>query len=83
MTLNNSYKQTTFHIGDFNMEEITLYFTEVNNVTTKFFGNLPSNLDFLLLYIRGILKEYPQYLYCRFYFMGSYYQVNNNKYVQL
>ena len=65
------------------MKKITLYFTEINNVTTKFVGELPDNLDFILLHIREILKEYPEYLFCRFYFMGSYYQINNKKYVQL
>lgn len=65
------------------MKEITLYFTEINNVTSKFVGELPDNLEFILIHIRGILNEYPEYLFCRFFFSGSFYQVNNKKYVQL
>lgn len=65
------------------MKEITLYFTEINNVTSKFVGELPDNLDLILLHIRGLLKEYPEYLFCRFDYHNSSYQVNNKRYVQL
>lgn len=65
------------------MKEITLYFTEINNVTTKINAVLPNNLNFILDEVRYKLREYPIYIYCRFYFAGSYYQINNKNYKQL
>lgn len=65
------------------MREITLYFTEINNVTTKINVMLPNNLNFILDEVRYKLREYPIYLYCRFSFMNSNYQVNNKNFNQI
>ena len=65
------------------MKEITLYFTEINNVTTKVNVMLPNNLSFILDEIRYKLREYPIYVYCRFSFMGSSYQVNNKTFQEI
>lgn len=65
------------------MKEITLYFTEINNVTTKVCALLPNNLTFILDEVKYKLREYPIYIYCRFSFMGSNYQVNNKTFREI
>lgn len=64
------------------MKEITLHFTKINNVTTSVNLLLPNNLDFLLDNVKQILKDHPIYLYCRFEFQNSNYQVNNKNFIE-
>lgn len=57
--------------------KISFYFYEINGITTKQDIEVTNNLNSVLEGVERLLFNNNQYLYVRFYYMGSYYQVQN------
>ena len=57
--------------------KISFYFYEINGITTKMDIEVANNLNAIFEGVERLLFNHNQYLYVRFYYMGSYYQIQN------
>lgn len=56
---------------------ISFYFYEINGITTKQDIEVCNNLESILEGVERLMYNDNRYLFVRFFFMGSYYQVQN------